>query len=86
MDREKLEKHLKELRTEIEDLEFEAPESVERLMALADEIEVSTADDNEIDSDLLEGIQSNVDHFEVEHPSITALLNRIATLLSDMGI
>ena len=36
--------------------------------------------------DLLETLQREADEFEVEHPRVTASINRLTTALSSMGI
>ena len=36
--------------------------------------------------DLSERLRSSVRSFEAEHPILTSVVNRVATMLSDMGI
>jgi predicted transcriptional regulator len=88
MDREKLKTYLEELKDEIEKLEEKDSQAAGRLTELTDNIEKNLAspEDDEPYDDLIEGIQNNVEQFEVDHPTITGVLNRISTLLSNMGI
>jgi len=86
MEREKLEKYLDELKKEISNLGDYEEESASRLRILTENIEMALQGPVETDKDVIDNIQGNIEHFEEIHPSVTALLNRIATLLSDMGI
>lgn len=88
MDREKLKNYLEELKNEIEKLDDKDSQAAGRLIELTDSIEKNLAapEDAEPYDDLIEGIQNNVEHFKIDHPTITGILNRISTLLSNMGI
>lgn len=88
MDREKLNDYLEELKKETEKLELIDPQAAERLKELTNNIEktMATQGEDNAGKELNDGIQGNLEHFEREHPSVTSILNRIATLLSDMGI
>lgn len=88
MNRDKLNDNLEELKEEIEKLKIKDPQAAERLQKLSDNIKTSleSQSDNTIDKELNTGIHNDLEVFEVEHPAATGILNRIATLLSDMGI
>ena len=86
MDREKLEKQLVDLKKEISNLGEYEETTASRLRMLIEDIEFSLEDSDEANKDILDSIQGNIDHFEEIHPTVTEVLNRIATLLSGMGI
>ncbi len=86
MDTENLKKNIEELKDEISRLQNEAPETAVRLQQLVDNMEQTIDSDELNNNDLVAGIQKNIEHLETEHPSATEILNRIATVLSNMGI
>ena len=88
MDRKKIDEYLEQLRQEISSMEGTDAEASSRLRALTGQIEaaVKTSPGDSGDSDILDTIQAGIENFETEHPAITDVLNRIATLLGNMGI
>jgi hypothetical protein len=40
----------------------------------------------ESDESMLQRLQDSVDHFEVTHPTLTAMLSRMLDILSNAGI
>lgn len=88
MDKEKLGAYLEELKVEIGHLETSDQGAKTRLIKLTGNIEGTLRSSSEASdsNELAENVQSNIEHFEAEHPRITAVLARIVTLLSDMGI
>ena len=54
----------------------------ERLEALVSRLE----NEVEVDSGLSTEVYGVVEQFEVEHPQLVQILNRVAVTLSDMGI
>jgi hypothetical protein len=64
------------------------PESKQRLTNLVDNIEqyVDYSGVSEEHQDLVEDVKEAIVHFEVEHPSITGILNEVMMTLSNMGI
>jgi len=73
MSKDKVRQHLVDLRTEISKLKENDESTKERLNNLTSEIER-----------LLENLHTK--QFEIEHPSVTSVLNRIMVTLSNMGI
>jgi hypothetical protein len=75
------------LRQEIEQLGDSNPELKGRLEGLLDELEdklEATEDENHLH--LVEDMKEAVSQFEVEHPTITGVVNELMVALSNMGI
>ncbi len=75
------------LRSAIQDVAGDNPEASDKLGALLDQLEdklESESDANHLH--LVEDMQDALTHFEVEHPSITAILNQMMVTLGGMGI
>jgi hypothetical protein len=75
------------LRNEIEQLGDTNPELKARLEVLLDELEdklEATDDANHLH--LVEDMKQALSQFEVEHPTITGVLNQLMVTLSNMGI
>ena len=83
-----LQKSLQALQTELDKLEGTDEEIRNRAARLIVDIErqLENPDDTEHKDSLLEKIPKLIDQFEVEHPRITGIMNRIMMTLSDMGI
>jgi len=64
------------------------PEAKERLTTLVESIEqnVDYTGLSVDHQDLVEDVKDAITHFEVEHPSITGLLNEVIMTLSNIGI
>ena len=78
---------LEQLRTELKAAEGDKALVEDRVNSLISDLERQL--DNLEDMDhtaMLDRIREVVEQFETEHPSITAVLNRIMTTLSNMGI
>jgi len=60
----------------------------ERLSTLVGNIEqkVDYTGVSEEHQDLVEDVKEAITHFEIEHPSITGILNEVIMTLSNMGI
>jgi hypothetical protein len=77
------------LKTEIEALSKTHGEDARSITGFAD---VSTSEATregkkpQLISASLDGLTSSVEGFEVSHPRLTQLVNRLAVILSDMGI
>lgn len=87
MSRAQLEQSLERLRGELETLD--AAGDTTRLRALIDEVEsqldaLESGEDD--DGTLVDGLRTQIEQFEVEHPRVTAILNDIMVTLSNMGI
>lgn len=80
MDSEKLSKNLSRLKKEISRLEASDADSAARLNELVEDIEDSASENN------AQRIQSTIEQLEEQHPAVTEILNRIATILSNMGV
>jgi hypothetical protein len=75
------------LRQEIEQLGDSNPELKARLEGLLNELEdklEATEDENHLH--LVEDMKEAVSQFEVEHPTITGVVNELMVALSNMGI
>lgn len=88
MGHEELQESLERLRVELEQLEEGDHRSRERLTALVADIERKLSDphDAEHHDNLLANVKAAVEHFEVEHPRTTGILNHIMVTLANMGI
>lgn len=87
MSKEELHHSLKALQQELDKLEESNEEIRDRATRLIVDIEnqLDTSNNDEDDS-LIDRIQKLIEQFEVEHPRITGIMNRIMMTLSDMGI
>ena len=82
MSNDALQKHIEELKAEIQ--KIESVEQSTTLNNLVDEVErLAETDESQ---GLLNSLQQSIEHFEVEHPKVTNVLNRISDALSRMGI
>lgn len=86
--RQALQQSLAQLRGEISRLEFRDSASRQKLEQLMARVELHLDDskDRAQLDDLLLNVSKSVSQFEIEHPNLTASLNRIITALSSMGI
>ncbi|MCX7113006.1 MAG: DUF4404 family protein [Candidatus Methylumidiphilus sp.] len=86
MSEQKINDALGALREEGERLD--SPEARERLTNLVENIEqnVDYTGVSEGHQDLVEDVKEAIVHFEVEHPSVTGILNEVIMTLSNMGI
>ena len=72
-----------ELKSELEQTPKETGLFEEKLEQAREEIERYTP---EAIQDLVQTLQHEAEEFEVDHPSITALINQVMTALSNIGI
>ena len=88
MSEQKLHEALRELKARIEELDLNDAEARSRLQILVDDIQsrIDQPGDAERHHTLLEDVRGAVEHFEVEHPTLTAVLNDLMMTLSNMGI
>ena len=86
MTEQKINEALGALREEGERLDN--PEAKERLSNLVDNIEqfADYTGESQEHHDLVEDVKDAITHFEVEHPSITGILNELMMTLSNIGI
>ncbi len=81
----KLDEGLRRLRSELEG----ADETTrKRMEALVERVErrLAEGDGNKTQPGLLQELEEEIMHFEVEHPRLTAIINDIMVALSSMGI
>lgn len=75
------------LRSEIEHLENNNPDLRLKLEGLLDDLEDRLESSEEPNSlHLIEDMQTAITQFEVEHPTITGVLNDLMVKLSNIGI
>ena len=88
MSKDKVRQYLVDLRTEINKLEENDESTKERLNNLTSEIErlLENPDDTKHNLALVQNLQMHTKQFEIEHPSVTSVLNQIMVTLSNMGI
>jgi len=85
--REKLNETLESLRSEIENLRTNDNASKVKLEKIVDDLEQKIQNPDDIDHNrLISDVKDSVTHFEVSHPTVTAILNDIMMALSNMGI
>ena len=85
--REKLNETLENLRSEIENLRTNDNESKAKLEKIVDDLEQKIKNPDDVDHNrLISDVKDTVTHFEVSHPTVTAILNDIMMALSNMGI
>ena len=83
MPRKEVQERISELKSELENTPKETGLFEETLEAAKEGIERYTP---EALQDLAHTLQREADEFEVEHPSVTALINNVLTSLSNLGI
>lgn len=84
---EKISASLDLLRAEIANLKVEDAASRDRLDALVSELENQLVEPDRIGAAPVdESVKELIEHFEVEHPRITGILNDLMVTLSGMGI
>lgn len=87
MSRHELRATLDKLRAEVAELRFRDPRDRERMQALIAGLERQLRRSDEAGrEELLDLTSQTLKQFEVEHPNLTALLSRIVSALSAMGI
>jgi len=87
MDQEKITASIEALRAEIAQLHQDDAASRARLDMLVADLERQLGDPGTVDQSGLEAsVGEMIEHFEVEHPRITGVLNDLMVTLSGMGI
>ena len=88
MSEQKLHEALLELKARIEELDLNDAEARRKLQTLVENIQsrIDRPGDAEESHTLVENLREAVEHFEVEHPTLTAVLNDLMMTLSNMGI
>ena len=79
-----------EIRKTIGELKAELEQTPRETEALEKKLEEAGArlegDSSDTLHELAESLRREADEFEVEHPRVTALINQVATALSNLGI
>ena len=90
MNKQKLRNLLEQLHDEIGQTESVDEKGRELLRNVDMDIRtlLERSEDAEVQSDesMLQRLQETIDHFEVEHPTITTALSELMTILSNAGI
>ncbi len=87
MSKSDLQEPLERLRAEIKKLGEDDDAIKQRMQRLVADLERKLeSEDSEHEPHLIEGLRQNIENFEVEHPRLTAVLNRVMVSLSNMGI
>ena len=86
MTNQKLPELLEQLHNELARTESVDEKGLELLRNLDADIQKFIEPSGDSNDSLLEQLQSAIDHFEVDHPAITAALSQILNALSNAGI
>ena len=87
MSKEKISESVELLRLEIANLKVEDTAAKARLDSLIAELESGLTEPEPASAATLnESVKELIEHFEVEHPRITGVLNDLMVTLSGMGI
>ena len=88
MSNEELHRPLRRLSTEIEKLGDQDRAIRRRMQRLVADIErqLEGSEESEHEPELMDRLRRSIEDFEVEHPRLTGVLNRIMVELSNMGI
>ncbi|BBL72440.1 DUF4404 family protein [Methylogaea oryzae] len=88
MSQQKLNDVIHELKNQIASLEVSDAQAKQKLQSLVEGLEekLRSPADAGHHHGLVEEVRDSVEHFEVEHPRITAILNDLMMTLSNMGI
>jgi len=87
MEKKQLEEILSQLKSELASSEFEKASSEPQLRNLIAQIETALVEDEAaVRAALNEPLNDAVLRFEGSHPQLTALLNNVSSVLSNLGI
>ena len=88
MEREDLQESLEGLRSEIRKLGEDDEPIKSRMRGLVADLERQLDEDEDYDEPehLIESARDYIEQFEVEHPRLTGMLNRVMVALSNLGI
>ncbi|HJP35473.1 MAG TPA: DUF4404 family protein [Gammaproteobacteria bacterium] len=87
MSNDKISASIESLRAEIQNLKVEDTKTKTRLDGLVADLEKQLEEpENAGAAGLDESVKELIEHFEVEHPRITGILNDLMVTLSGMGI
>ncbi len=83
---EKLDALLEQVHAELQKVEQVDAEKLKLLQNLEQDVQALLKKTEVETPSILERMQDAVDQFEVEHPTLTALLSEVSTILSNAGI
>ena len=90
MPKAQLRERIQELLGELDQVEAADPDARDRLAAVLEEIRVAVDDSDDDGSEthesLLERLNEATHHFGESHPTLTAMVGRVAESLSNLGI
>ncbi len=88
MEREELQQSIEGLRSEIRKLGEDDEPIKSRMRGLLADLERQLDENEDYDEPdhLIENARDYIEQFEVEHPRLTGMLNRVMVALSDLGI
>ena len=90
MDNEKFRRDLEKLDAEMKNIQQLDDDSKDKLNRLTSNIQpilkLGKDASAEHHSNLLESLKDSIQHFEVSHPALSAVMNNAINTLSDMGI
>jgi seryl-tRNA synthetase len=88
MSEQKLHEALLELKAKLGELDLNDAEARRKLQSLIRDIQnsIDQPGNAERHHTLLQDVRDALEHFEVEHPTLTAVLNDLMMTLSNMGI
>jgi ribosome maturation protein Sdo1 len=86
MTNERLRELLRQLHDELERTEFVDEKGREMLAHISADIQQLVEPSKTAHPSVLKRLQDAIDHFEVEHPNITAALSQMLNTLSNAGI
>jgi mevalonate kinase len=80
---------MRSLKTELSDLKENHPDKVDKIVdkarTSAEKVIHADEDQNEL-KEAIDGLHETVEEFEVSHPKLVQVVNRICMMLSDIGI
>jgi len=89
MPKNKLKKEIQELKEEAKKIEKKSELKTIHLDGIIQDVELKIIESEEIQPEtksIVAAIEKTIEKYEVEHPKITKILNRIMNILSNMGI
>ena len=87
MEREELQRSLEGLRSEIRKLGKDDERIKRRMRRLVADLERQLESEEDSDEgELIDSVRDYIDQFEVDHPRLTGMLNRVMVALSNLGI
>ncbi len=88
MSEQKIHENLQSLRDELNQLQGDNQQVRERVNGLIAEVEEQLLENEyrQRNPSLMESINNTIEHYKVEHPGVTGILNQIMMSLGNMGV